>query len=81
VVRAVGGLEDTVEDYDGWNRGTGFKFRDYTPAALLLATRRALDAWRDRRAWRGLVARGMAQDFGWDRSAASYEALYGTLAP
>jgi starch synthase len=81
VVRAVGGLEDTVEDYDGWNRGTGFKFRDYTPAALLLATRRALDAWRDRRAWRGLVARGMAQDFSWERSAASYEALYRTLVP
>jgi starch synthase len=81
VVRGVGGLDDTVEDYDGWNRGTGFKFRDYTPAALLLATRRALDAYRDRRAWRGLVARGMAQDFSWDRSAASYEALYRTLAP
>jgi starch synthase len=80
VVRAVGGLEDTVEDYDGWNRGTGFKFRDYTPAALLLATRRALDTWRDRRAWRGLVTRGMAQDFSWDRSAASYEALYRQLA-
>jgi starch synthase len=80
VVRAVGGLEDTVDDYDGWNRGTGFKFREYTPAALLLATRRALDTWRDRRAWRGIVARGMAQDFSWERSAASYEALYRQLA-
>jgi starch synthase len=80
IVRAVGGLEDTVEDYDGWNRGTGFKFRDYTPAALLLAVRRALETWRDRRAWRGIVSRGMAQDFSWNRSAASYEALYGTLA-
>lgn len=81
VVRGVGGLEDTVEDYDGWNRGTGFKFREYSPAALLLATRRALDAYRDRRAWRGLVERGMAQDFSWERSAASYEALYRSLAP
>jgi starch synthase len=80
VVRAVGGLEDTVEDYDGWNRGTGFKFHDYHPAALLLAVRRALDVHRDRRAWRGLVARGMAQDFSWDRSAASYERLYRDLA-
>jgi starch synthase len=76
VVRAVGGLEDTVEDYDGWAHGTGFKFRDYHPAALLLAVRRALDVHRDRRAWRGLVSRGMAQDFSWDRSAASYEQLY-----
>jgi len=81
VVRAVGGLDDTVEDYDGWSRGMGFKFRDYTPSALLLATRRALETSRDRRAWRGLMARGMAQDFSWERSAASYEALYLQLAP
>jgi starch synthase len=80
VVRAVGGLDDTVEDYDGWNRGTGFKFRDYAPAALLLAVRRALDAHRDKKAWRGLVTRGMAQDFSWDRSAERYEALYEALA-
>ena len=80
VVRAVGGLEDTVEDYDGWNAGTGFKFRDYTPAALSLAVRRALELHRDRRAWRALMARGMAEDFSWERSAASYEALYRTLA-
>ncbi len=79
IVRAVGGLEDTVEDYDGWNGGTGFKFSSYSAQALLLATRRALDAWRDRRAWRGIVLRGMAQDFSWDRSAASYEALYRAL--
>src|SRR6266542_6603328 len=48
IVRGVGGLDDTVEDYDGWNRGTGFKFREYTPAALLLSARRALDTYRDR---------------------------------
>ena len=79
VVRAVGGLEDTVEDFDGWSRGTGFKFREYTPQAMLLALRRALEAFRDRKAWRGIVARGMAQDFSWERSAASYEALYRRL--
>ncbi len=80
VVRAVGGLEDTVEDYDGWSRGTGFKFRDYAAQALWLAMRRALELWRDQRAWRALVQRGMAQDFSWDRSARGYEALYRTLA-
>jgi len=79
VVRAVGGLEDTVEDFDGWSRGTGFKFREYTPQAMLLAVRRALEAFRDRKAWLGIVRRGMAQDFSWERSAASYEALYGRL--
>jgi starch synthase len=81
IVRAVGGLEDTVEDFDGWTRGTGFKFREYAPQALLLAVRRALEAWRDRRAWRGIVQRGMSQDFSWDRSARSYEALYESLTP
>jgi starch synthase len=80
VVRAVGGLEDTVEDYDGARRGTGFKFQEYQARALLTALRRALDVWRDERAWRGLVERGMAQDFSWDRSAAGYEALFERLA-
>ncbi len=79
VVRAVGGLEDTVEDFDGWSRGTGFKFRDYTPQAMMLAVRRALETFRDRRAWAGLVERGMAQDFSWDRSARGYEELYAGL--
>jgi starch synthase len=80
IVRAVGGLDDTVEDFDGWTRGTGFKFAEYTPGALMLAVRRALETWRDRRAWHGLVVRGMGQDFSWDRSARSYEALYAALA-
>jgi starch synthase len=79
VVRAVGGLEDTVQDYDGWNAGTGFKFKDYSPHALTVAVRRALDVWRDRRAWAGLVRRGMAEDNSWARSAARYEALYRSL--
>jgi starch synthase len=80
VVRAVGGLVDTVEDYDGAARGTGFSFRDYSPPGLWTALRRALDVYRDQGAWRGLMARGMAQDFSWDRAAAGYEALYQRLA-
>ncbi|MFL5270598.1 MAG: glycogen synthase GlgA [Anaeromyxobacteraceae bacterium] len=79
VVRAVGGLVDTVEDFDGFRSGTGFRFRDYHPAAMLTALRRALDVFRDARAWRGLVDRGMAQDFSWRRSAATYEALFERL--
>lgn len=79
VVRAVGGLDDTVQDYDGWNAGTGFKFKEYSPHALTVAVRRALDVWRDRRAWAGLVRRGMAEDNSWARSAGRYEALYRSL--
>ena len=79
VVRAVGGLEDTVEDCTAPGSGTGFKFREYTAEALMAAVARALEAFRDRAGWRGIVARGMAQDFSWDRSARSYEELYQQL--
>jgi starch synthase len=79
VVRAVGGLADTVQDYDGKDQGTGFTFREYHPRALWGALLRALDVFRDEAAWRGIMRRGMAQDFSWDRSAAGYEALYRRL--
>jgi starch synthase len=80
VARAVGGLVDTVEDYDGWRSGTGFLFGPLDPGALVVATRRALEVWRDVRAWRGIQERGMAMDFSWGRSAERYEALYQGLA-
>jgi len=76
VVRKVGGLADTVEDYDGWKQGTGFVFTDYDPRAMLLALKRADELYRDQRGWTAMVRRGMAQDFSWSRSAARYEALY-----
>ncbi|HEX7488933.1 MAG TPA: glycogen synthase GlgA, partial [Anaeromyxobacteraceae bacterium] len=79
VVRAVGGLVDTVEDFDGHRRGSGFKFKEYHPAAMLTALRRALDVYRDERAWRGIVERGMAEDHSWDASAAQYEGLFARL--
>ncbi len=79
LVHAVGGLEDTVVDFDEGGRGTGFKFREYSPRALWLALLRAVDVYRDGFAWEGLVQRGMSQDFSWQRSAQSYEALYQRL--
>jgi starch synthase len=79
IVRAVGGLDDTVEDYDGYRSGTGFKFRDYNPGALLTVIRRALDIHRDERAWRGLQLRGMAEDHSWAKSAERYEELFARL--
>lgn len=79
VVRRVGGLADTVQDYDGWKQGTGFVFADYDPRAMLAGLRRAKETFRDRRAWTALMKRGMAQDFSWGRSAARYEALYDAL--
>ena len=79
VVRKVGGLADTVEDYDGWKRGTGFVFEAYEARAMLIALRRAKELFRDKRAWNAMMRRGMQQDFSWARSAARYETVYDGL--
>jgi len=77
VVRAVGGLVDTVRAYNPKNgQGTGFLFTDYQPAALMAALRSALDAYREPRVWRRLQANGMKKDFSWERSAAEYVKVY-----
>jgi starch synthase len=77
IVRATGGLVDTVEDYDpALDDGTGFRFGPATPAALVDAIDRALAVKQDGPRWRRLVRRGMARDFGWERSAAQYVELY-----
>jgi starch synthase len=77
VVRAIGGLDDTVTDYnDAAGTGTGFKFTPYTPAALLGALARAREAFGNPSIWRRLQVAGMQQDFSWDRSAREYVKLY-----
>ena len=74
IVRATGGLDDTV---DGT---TGFKFAEYSPAALAGAIAEALQAWHLRDAWTERMRRGMAKDFSWEASAAEYQRLYAELA-
>ncbi|MBZ5638194.1 MAG: glycogen synthase [Acidobacteriia bacterium] len=77
LVRAVGGLGDTVVDLDeDPDRANGFVFRAYEPAELLKTVRRAARAFRDRKLWRGLMIRGMAADFSWERPARQYVAAY-----
>ena len=77
VVHAVGGLADTVQDYQpGKRNATGFVFREYSPAALLEALSRALALFADRGKWRALQVAGMQQDFSWDRSAQEYVKIY-----
>lgn len=77
VVRATGGLDDTVTDYnDAAETGTGFKFEPYTAAALLTAMERAKAAFANPRSWTQLQVAGMRQDFSWDRSAREYVKLY-----
>jgi starch synthase len=77
VVRATGGLKDTVTDYnDADGHGTGFTFKEYTAVSLLGALRRARAAFAKPSVWKGLAVAGMRQDFSWDRSAGEYVKLY-----
>jgi starch synthase len=77
LVRATGGLADSVSDADEFpDTGTGFVFRDYTADALLGTIRRAIAAHADVERWSRIRERGMACDFSWDRSAVHYEELY-----
>ncbi len=77
IVRAVGGLADTVTDYTpGRTNSTGFVFKPYTPAALLEALNRALALYPDRKKWQRLQIAGMKQDHSWDRSAREYVKIY-----
>ena len=77
VVRATGGLDDTIEPFDLQNgTGTGFKFLEYTGAALLYQVRQALHHYSDEGVWRRIQLNGMAKDFSWNTSAAEYAKLY-----
>lgn len=77
VVRATGGLDDTIQPFDpATGEGTGFKFVEATSRALLEVVRTAVALYRQPDQWRRLVRNGMACDFSWDRSAKEYVALY-----
>ena len=80
VVRATGGLDDTIQSFvtdgDGRAEGTGFKFEPYASGALLGAVRSALRTYENREAWRALQRNGMAKDFSWNSSAREYVSVY-----
>jgi starch synthase len=77
VVRATGGLDDTIENWDPrTGRGTGFKFSEYTGEALLDTVKLALKAYQDHEAWQRLMRNGMSKDFSWNASAREYVRVY-----
>ncbi len=77
IVRATGGLDDTIEPFDPTTRsGNGFKFVEYRADHLLAALERALEIYADPPLWRACMENGMRADFSWDRSAAQYRELY-----
>jgi starch synthase len=77
IVRATGGLADTVRNFDPVHRtGTGFSFEASLGEALYEAIQRALAAYADPDAWRALMLSGMSQDFSWAASAGRYVEAY-----
>jgi starch synthase len=77
VVRATGGLDDTIDSFDlEHGTGTGFKFTEYSGGALLHAIRQALHSYSNDGVWNRIQLNGMAKDFSWNTSAAEYAKLY-----
>ena len=78
IVRETGGLKDTVEPYNEYEKtGTGFSFMNYNAHEMLATIRYAERIYYDKkRDWNKIVERGMNQDFSWKNSAKQYEELY-----
>lgn len=80
IVRAVGGLADSVVDTNeetlAEQKANGFRFNEYTSQALAGQVDRAMQTYSEKKTWNQLAETGMRQDLSWGRSAADYEAVY-----
>lgn len=80
IVRAVGGLDDTIENFNrATGQGNGFKFYDYQADKLLEKIYEALMVYTDKELWRTLMLNGMRADYSWTVSAHQYLHLYERL--
>lgn len=80
IVRATGGLKDTVEAYNNYTRtGNGFSFNNYNAHELLFSIKRAIDGIADDRKHIHLVENAMTADYSWEESAKQYKELYNSL--
>lgn len=80
IVHKVGGLADTVIDYnESLRNGTGFVFDEFTVDSMITAIERAIQLYSKKRKWFMLEKNGMAQDFSWRRSAGKYQELFESL--
>ncbi len=77
LVRATGGLEETVRPFDPkTQKGNGFVFHEYSSHALLEALKEALRCYKKPRLWKKILAAGMKENFSWDKAAKRYAKLY-----
>jgi starch synthase len=81
VVRATGGLDDTVQDFDRVRMtGNGFKFERYSAAAMLEKIEEALYCYAEPETWRTIQMNGMRVDNSWQAAAQKYLELYAAVA-
>jgi starch synthase len=81
VVRATGGLDDTIEELrPTQGTGNGFKFEGYSSEKLLAAIDRALMTFQYKEAWKRVMLNGMARDYSWQQPAREYAAIYEEVA-
>jgi starch synthase len=77
IVRATGGLDDTIEQFDAaTGKGTGFKFKEYSGEVLLDTVKAAIGAFPDHAKWQTLMRNGMKQDYSWISAAREYVKVY-----
>lgn len=79
IVRAVGGLKDTVIDYEEDDNGYGIRFYDFNIPESFEAIEKALKLFNDKKRFKTVIKRGMSLDFSWNSSALNYITLYKTL--
>ena len=80
LVRATGGLNDTVFQYDSnTEAGNGFKFKSATSGELLRSIKQAVALYKDKTEWKKLISNGMKEDFSWKKSAEKYIEIYRNL--
>lgn len=80
IVRAVGGLNDTIIDY-GKNpdSGNGFKFSTLRPDDFIGALKRAISVYKNKKEWKNILLRIMKLDFSWEESAKEYIKVYQSI--
>lgn len=77
IVRKIGGLADTVHDFDPkTGRGDGFVFEEYNSGSLLNAIERAIEIYKNKRQWTTIIEKIMCYDYSWEVSARKYVELY-----
>jgi starch synthase len=77
IVRATGGLQDTVKQFDEeTGQGNGFLFDDFSGEALLEAIETALELFNNKNQWLKVIENGMNTDFSWTKSSGQYQRVY-----